>query len=280
MRSVRASTACLALGAIGTVGCVSLPASRGTEPLPQPAAAHITRTQFVEPELPLDPSYADEYVVRVVAGDVTCSGTLIHEDRVLTAHHCVSKRNRVGEALGEDRAPATIRVELGGDYLPWGEVGVRAVVAPPCGYDSGKGDIAILVLDRRLENMITLTPRLERAPSLGESVDPVGFGRCALSSDGIRRRARQGGKVDQVRPGRFRLQASICPGDSGGPAIGEDGGLLGVISTSAMDGSERTLGRSEFTRVDRWRPVFANAKLISEGASPAEVPPLSCGSER
>ena len=149
MRRARAASACLALGALGTVGCVSLPASRGTEPPPQPAAAHITRTQFVQESMPLDPSYADDYVVRVVAGDVTCSGTLIHDDRVLTAHHCVAKRNRVGVALGMDRDPATIRVELGGDYLPWDEVGVRAVVAPPCGYDAGQGDIAILVLERR-----------------------------------------------------------------------------------------------------------------------------------
>jgi hypothetical protein len=43
-----------------------------------------------------------------------------------------------------------------------------------------------------------------------------------------------------------------------------------------MDGSEDTVGRSEFTRLDHWRPIFANAKLIAEGASPAELPPIEC----
>jgi hypothetical protein len=49
--------------------------------------------------------------------------------------------------------------------------------------------------------------------------------------------------------------------------------VVGVISRAAMDGSEHTLARAEFTRLDRWRSVFATAKLIAEGASPAEVPP-------
>jgi secreted trypsin-like serine protease len=228
------------------------------------------------PPLPLDPTHDAAYVVRVVAGDITCSGTLIYEDRVLTAHHCVAERNRWGEALAHDLPPGHIRVELGGDYMPWGEVGVRAVVAPPCGYNAGHGDIAILVLRRELRGMTTLTPRLERSPRVGESVDPVGFGRCTMSEDGIRRRTRKGGAVERIGPTRFRLRASICPGDSGGPVIGEDGALVGVISTSIMDGSDETVGLSEFTRVDQWRPVFSTAKLVSEGASPAELPPLSC----
>jgi hypothetical protein len=45
-----------------------------------------------------------------------------------------------------------------------------------------------------------------------------------------------------------------------------------------MDADERTRGRSEFTRLDQWRPVFAAAKLIAEGAEPAEIPPVDCPS--
>jgi secreted trypsin-like serine protease len=229
--------------------------------------------------MPVDAVGDADYVVRVVAGDVTCSGTLIQEDQVLTAHHCVAERNRYGEAMRSDVEPDRILVELGGDYLPWGEVGVRAVVAPPCGYSAGDGDIAVLVLERRLVGIATLALRLDRAPQLGETVEPVGFGRCPLSADGIRRRARLGGAVATVKAGRFRLPASICPGDSGGPAISRRGELVGVISKSIMDGSERTVGQSEFTRVDRWRSVFATARLVAEGIPPTEIPPLAC-SER
>ena len=103
----------------------------------------------------------------------------------------------------------------------------------------------------------------------------MGFGRCALSSDGIRRKERVGGAVDRVMDSRFRLNAAICPGDSGGPALSTGTGeVIGIISASVMDGKEQTLGRSEFSRLDRWRPVFAAAKLIADGTPPAEVPPV------
>ena len=163
-----------------------------------------------------------------------------------------------------------------GDYLPWGEVDVRHVVAPPCGDGAGKGDIAILVLKQRLVGMTTLLPELSRPPKLGENIEPVGFGRCALSRDGIRRRKRAGGPIERVESGRFLLSASICPGDSGGPALSDGGGLLGVISASVMDGSAETRGPSEFIRLDRWRSVFATAKLVSDGVDPLEIPPIDC----
>ena len=58
--------------------------------------------------------------------------------------------------LSRDVSAQDINIELGGDYLPWGDVGVRAIVAPDCGYASGDGDIAILVLSRHLIGMPTI----------------------------------------------------------------------------------------------------------------------------
>ena len=257
--------------------------------LPACGAFHDSRSQEIEqspasrqgpqralPDLPIGLARDDDYVVRVVAGEVTCSGTLIASNLVLTAHHCVSTRDDVGDFGDADVSPKDIRIELGGDDLPWGEVGVRALVTPPCGYAAGHGDIAILVLERDLVGLATAPVRLKGPPEKGERIDPIGFGRCALSSrQTTRRREREGGAVTDVWESRFRLSASICPGDSGGPALDAKGRVVGVISASAMDGSERTRGRSEFTRLDRWREVFAVAKLLAEGRSPAEVPPVS-----
>lgn len=243
---------------------------------PTPAASPDSFDRNPAPILPLPLAQSDDYVVRLVAGTVTCSGTLIAEDRVLTAHHCVSVHTHDGNVLDKNVDPSSIRVELGGDYLPWGEVGVRAVVAPPCGYSSGPGDLAVLVLKRRLIGVATVPPDLDHAPVPGEAVDPVGFGHCALSSDGIRRKHRAAGGIQRVAEDGFELMASICPGDSGGPALTrDDSAVIGVISASVMDDSERTEGPSEFTRLDRWRPLFANAKLIAHGASAAELPPIA-----
>lgn len=268
-----------------TAACSSLKPFRVkgiAEVAPEPAAARTNADRESAKMLPFALAREDDYVVRVVAapreiaqGSLTCSGTLIDEDQVLTAHHCIAERNQYGDYVAKNLEPNAIRVELGGDDLPWGEVGVKAIVSPPCGHGAGDGDIAILVLERRLIGIATAKPRLDEPPTVGEPVDPVGFGRCALSAEAIHRRQRAGGRVDRLLDSRFRLDASICPGDSGGPAIsGTSGEVVGVVSAAVMDGSEQTIGRAEFTRLDRWRSVFATAKLISEGTSPSELPPV------
>lgn len=227
---------------------------------------------------PMELATAQDAIVRIV-GDVTCTGTLIAEDLVLTAHHCVSARDDDGRVQSYDTDPANLTIELGGDHLPWGEVGVRAIVSPDCGYAAGEGDIAILVLERRLIGIATMTPRMDRPPTMSEDIAPWGFGRCgARSADAVHRVLREGGKVKSVTPGQFVAPASICPGDSGGPAFSSEGNdVVGVVSASVMDGDDTTLGTSFFIRLDSWRPLFSAAREIADGASSSELPPFrSC----
>lgn len=221
---------------------------------------------------PFELATTDDAIVRITS-DVTCTGTLIADDRVLTAHHCISARDAAGRALDHDKDPEEIGIELGGDYLPWGEVTVRAIVAPDCGYASGDGDIAILVLSRHLIGIPISTVRLEAEPQRSEELRVLGFGRCALSPDGIHRVARTTNPIRSVEAGHIVTTASICPGDSGGPVYSDKGDLVGVVSASVMDGDDTTQGLSIFTRVDVWPQLFSAAHEISNGASPSELPP-------
>lgn len=219
----------------------------------------------------------EDAVVRIVLPNMTCTGTAVDEDLILTAHHCVVKRGPRGEFLDADVDASTVRVELGGDYFAWGDIKAKAIVSPPCGAKGGAGDVAVLVLERKLVGLRTLPPRLDAPPRIGEEVDPVGFGRCATSGDAIHRKTREGGAIRSTTGETFFMEASVCPGDSGGPVMTRGSHqVVGVVSLSAMDGDERTKAPSIMARIDAYRNVLAQARQIADGASRAELPPLSC----
>jgi V8-like Glu-specific endopeptidase len=271
-RSTRAALLC-SLGLAG--GCLHLPQPHFETP--QAASGDTIEGQDEHLGLPLGVGTDEDYVVRVVSGAVTCSGSLIEEDRVLTAHHCLSQRAHAGSTLELDVAPEAVRVELGGDPFAWGAVGVRAIIAPTCGYSGGEGDIAILVLERRLVGVATRQVGLGDPPQVGTPIEPIGFGRCYWGGSAGGRAIRAGGPIQAVWKRDFRLEASICPGDSGGPAVDlVSGDILGVISEAVMDADPKTRGNAEFTRLDAWRPLFTQAQAVVDGMSPAELPPVEC----
>jgi hypothetical protein len=276
--TVRYLFAALGVAGIACAACVRLPfvhsASSGPAVRPASRAAQDDVDLLSMP--PAGLASPDDAVVRVVGPQMTCSGTLIDEDLVLTAHHCVVERDARGSFTPKLVPAAAVQVELGGDFLPWGNVGLRAILAPSCGEGGGKGDIAVLVLERKLVGMATLGVT-DAAPRAGEGVYPQGFGRCALSAEGIRRREREGGTITAVSAGAFEAQASICPGDSGGPVLdSRTHEVVGVVSLSAMDHDETTRARSVFARVDQAPKLVAYARLVADGADPADMPDLSC----
>jgi V8-like Glu-specific endopeptidase len=219
----------------------------------------------------------EDAIVRVVGPSMTCTGTVIEDDLILTAHHCLVERGAHGEFSKKLLDPASVKIELGGDYFAWGEVSTRAIIAPPCGEGGGAGDLAVIVLSRKLVGLSTMMPRLEAPPKIGEEVNPVGFGRCALSPDGIRRKERTGGAIRALTGETMHLDASVCPGDSGGPVFAKGSReIVGVVSLSAMDHDEHTRGASVMARIDSYRLVFAHARLIADGVAANELPPLEC----
>ena len=220
----------------------------------------------------------EDAIVRVVSPTTTCTGTVIEDDLILTAHHCIVERGPKGEFNKNPLDPASVRIELGGDYFAWGEVGVKHIVAPPCGNEGGAGDLAVLVLSRKLIGLSTMTPRLDSPPKVGEEAFAMGFGRCALSGDAIHRKTRDGGPIRALNGETIHMDASICPGDSGGPVFAKGTReIVGVVSLAAMDHDEHTKGPALMARIDAYRMVFNHARMLADGSSPAELPPLECG---
>lgn len=219
---------------------------------------------------------AEDGIVRIVGPTMTCTGTVFEDDLILTAHHCVVERGAKGEFTQRLVDPGSLRIELGGEQFAWGEVGAQHIVAPPCGESGGTGDIAVLVLKRKLIGLATKTPRLEAPPRLGEDAIPVGFGRCSVAGNTFRKE-RAGGLVQTMNAGGFRIDAAICPGDSGGPVFARGSkDIIGVVSLAALDHDETTRAPAVMARIDAFRPVFSHAREIANGASPNELPPLEC----
>jgi len=262
---------------LGTTGCgVGFASAKRTKV----ALRASSDEQLAEQRLLTQPfalAVPEDAIVRVVGPNVTCTGTVIEDDLILTAHHCLVERGPRGEFTKRMLDASQVKIELGGDYFAWGEVSARAIVAPPCGEAGGAGDLAVIVLSRKLVGLSTMTPRLDSPPKVGEDVSPVGFGRCTLSPDGIRRKERSGGSIRALTSETMHLDASICPGDSGGPVFVKGSReIVGVVSQSAMDHDEHTRGASVMARLDAYRLVFAHARLISDGLAPNELPPLEC----
>jgi hypothetical protein len=267
-----ARSAFAALAASGTVAVMACTTGCGMGFASRHAHAHAHAKEAVRPSAdelaaeqrlltqPFALAVPEDAIVRVVGPSMTCTGTVIEDDLILTAHHCLVERGARGEYSKKLLDPASVKIELGGDYFAWGEVSTRAIV-----------------LSRKLVGLSTMTPRLEAAPKIGEEVNPVGFGRCALSPDGIRRKERTGGAIRALTGETMFLDASVCPGDSGGPVFAKGSReIVGVVSLSAMDHDERTRGASVMARIDAYRLVFAHARLIADGIASNELPPLEC----
>jgi hypothetical protein len=259
------------LAALAAAGCTTTTATLHA-PRPTPAATQEEWRRYQSS----GNTPPDDAVVHVISRGVGCSGTLISNNLVLTAHHCMVERDAEGEIIDQDLPANELEVEVGGDFRPAAMVPVSAAVAPPCGYRGGNGDIAVLVLSRRVVGMSTMAVRLADPPRAGEPIEPLGFGHCALSSEGDHHIRHPGGPIEELGSFAISAPASICPGDSGGPAQSSlTGEAVGVVSAGVMDDSDQTRDEATFTRLDVWRSLFAKAQLIADGSSPAEVPPIS-----
>jgi secreted trypsin-like serine protease len=230
--AVLAAVACLSLSAVASGEASGEQADRSGLAQKSIAGGYVPSTA----EWP--------WVARVTMNTSHCTGTLITQDRVLTAAHCV-----VHDGVVTPASAVTVEINRRNPTLP-GEVRhVTLVVAHP-GYDvpGYDDDVAVLFLD----SPVALPPAPLGSPGdLPESGVVMGWGRIDYEGDPIARTTElKAVNLSLGSPSQcdawqknFRPATQICAydaagencvghGDSGGPLMVNLGGwkLIGVVS--------------------------------------------------
>ncbi|MEM7587865.1 MAG: S1 family peptidase [Acidobacteriota bacterium] len=176
--------------------------------------------------------------LRAVGAIRGCTATLITQELVLTAAHCVCP-NDGNRTNCSSRSNFLLEgASLAGDVLVHPEYGDKGWL---------RDDYALIHLDDPaylVARGVTPIPVEEpfAAPKSGEPLTLVGFGStgtdCRAPSGGVKRKDVL--TTSEVSRAAIRFEGSrrSCPGDSGGPAINSRGRVVGVASWG--DGNSST----------------------------------------
>jgi hypothetical protein len=226
-----------------------------------------------------------------------CSGTLITQNLVLTAHHCVASLNSSDGASVEcgktefrqlERASSmiiSVEANVGREGLD--PFRVSQVWVPPGDPAVCGRDIALLLLSGSgvPANIATpIAPALDQDLAAHEVFAAIGYGlqdpadqtgetaghRMSVTTAEVFCDGTACG-TDMVTSGEFIADSPVCSGDSGGPALDSSGRVSGVTSR----GDEKcTVGI--YSSVYAWRD-FIISKTFEAASSGHYAPPAWAG---
>ncbi|HSY21669.1 MAG TPA: trypsin-like serine protease [Polyangiaceae bacterium] len=274
MTFVRATVTFVA-GVLLFMGC----SGEASTPSSLAGAPHAS---IVDPIAGIPDPGADPAVVLLASDDGTiCAGTLIAQDAVLTARHCVSASHGPPSCSSPDASlvdPASVAVVVGeNDAAAQTAAHGRAIlVASDAECDA---DIAVLLLDALIDGIEPMVVRSTGAAE-GDLVRTVGF--ATLAGSRPTKVVRDRVAVVQTDDTELRLYETPCEDGCGGPIIDESSAqIVGVLSgPSAASGTIAVSGTSSDGAVVPWDVgVRADAfsALIKQGLAEAAPPPSSTG---
>lgn len=205
-----------------------------------------------------------------IGPDSLCTGSLVAEDLVLTARHCVSETNEWLDCANDRweavrERPASEIALLSGDDVRARDRTVLArgsrVIVPRSRRMCG-ADVALVVLDRPVRAIAPMRIDLRKPIATGDLLTVVGFGARGASASspyGVRyQRARL--PIVDWSANEFTAGRATCSGDSGGPAIDPStGAIVGVLSRGSSPCTAPT-AQSVWTRVSAAKSLLDRAR--------------------
>lgn len=209
----------------------------------------------------------DPAVVAIDYGGVApCSGALVAPDVVLTALHCVASSAQATVCPSATpsplslRSPGSMRVLVGDDFASAAERARGRDVVVPTDAELCGADLALLLLDRTIDDVQPLAVRSTGAAT-GEHVRTVRF--ASVAGAGVGKLLRDHVAVMNTTATELQVAETLAD-EGGGPALDETSGeILGVASRNDA-ASERDV----YTRADAFLSLVQGALAESQSAAP------------